>query len=97
MALIKNEHNLFISQVSKLVLKVRLVDRIIQFLNCGENELCIISQLPHQRSRILGHINTVLLKRIELLHRLVVQVLAVDDKDNLMNSWQIHYDLTGLK
>lgn len=71
---------------------------VVQFLDGRDEEVPVrIVQLGDELLRVARPVNAVLLEMIELLRRLVVQVVAVDHEDDLVHLVQIQQQLCGLE
>ena len=102
-ALVKDEHHALVAQRFQLPLIILLVARVqgnAQLLNGRHNHLIGVvlrQQPPHQRPGVGILLHAAVLKPVELLPRLPVQVLAVHHKQALLNIGVVLEQRRGLK
>ena len=94
MTLIKNDH--YVLAVHRVTL-VRLDERR-QFLDRGDDDACVwVFQLLLEHCRRGVRVRGPLLEAVVLAHCLVVQVLAVNDEQHLVDAWQLRRQLRCLE
>ena len=86
MALIENENDLFLIN-GQIVFTFH---QIIQFLNCSDdNPVVILLYIPFQAGRAFRPVDTIRREPLVFFHRLIVKILAVNDKEYLVNKVQL--------
>ena len=98
MALIDDENDFLIPVGVHQGLVALRLHRIRHFLDRRDNQLAVgILQLLHQDKSAVGVIHTVLLKGIVLIHRLIVEVLPVDEEDDFIDPRLVPQELGQLE
>ncbi len=69
-----------------------------QFLYGGDDDMCIaVLQSPLQFTGIFGGVGSTFLEAVVLFHGLVVEVLAVDDEEHLVDTFSLAAQLCSLE
>ena len=84
-AFIENKYNSFVTKCFHALLKMLFTDSGIKFLNGGNNQFCIIGELPDQLCCVISAVNAAFAETIKFFGSLVIQILAVDYKNHLLN------------
>lgn len=94
MALIKDQHQVFpVDWVSWL-----LGDESVKLLDCGDDDFCfVILQLAFEDSCRGIAVGSSLLESIVFPHRLVVQILSIDDEEHLRDIGELGDELGSLE
>ena len=98
MALVDDKHNLLVTvRIHKRLISL-VPDGVRHLLNCRHNELVVVLlQLPDQYGGGIGAVHAVFLKRVVLVHGLVVQILAVNQENDLVHTWLVTQKLGQLE
>ena len=97
-AFIKDKHNFLVTQMRDFVQMLLFNNRIIEFLQCGDDEFRpLVIEFFDEVVRVGGFIHAAFGKGIELPRGLKVQILSIHDKQHLMHLRHILDNLTGFE
>lgn len=98
MALVDDEHDLLVAiRVHQRLVSLAL-DGVRHLLDRRHDEFAVVLlQLPDQHGGRVGAVHAVLLERVVLVHGLVVQILAVDQEDDLVDARLVTQELRQLE
>ena len=95
---IKDKHNFLVTQMRDFVQMLLFDNRIIEFLQCGDDEFRpLVIEFFDEVVRVGGLIHAAFGKGIELPRGLKVQILSIHDKQHLMHLGHILDNLTGFE
>jgi len=92
-ALVEDENDPFVPQLFHLCQILRLADGGVQLLQGGDDQFGVVGELLHQLAGVVGAVHAAFAEAVELLDRLVIQVLPVHAEHHLIHARQAGDDL----